>query len=179
MYNTENSQYFQLFQENPRYKQLKFKLYCFDNLQEAFDLILNYINLKLVFVIINGSLYPSYYYALKENIKFLKCIPICIIFTSKNSKEKLLSRKRNRNYLTEEILKSINTSFYNLGGVSSDFEECINFIFNFYINLQNKFKLDEIESISYDGCITFECVYSQYQLILPVLYNDLMNGKKI
>ena len=27
---------------------------------------------------------------------------------------------------------------------------------------------------SYDGCMTFECIYSNKQLILPFLYNELM-----
>lgn len=179
VYNEENKNYFNSFKNNVLYKQMYLKFFCFENLEEAFYLILNYIDFKMLFIIISGEFYPYYYYKLKENIKFLKCLPISIIFTSDDSKEIFIKRISVKYYLTEEIFDSINNSFYNFGGVSSDFNYCINFIFNFYINSQNKFKLDKTEESSYDGCITFEYIYSKNQLVLPFLYCELMNEKKV
>ena len=178
VYNEENNNYLNSFKQNSRYKQLDLPFYCFENLEEPFELIKNYLSFKLVFIIISGSLYPDYYYKLKEQIKFIKCLPICIIFTSDYLKDILL-KKKIKYYFTEEILDTINDSFYNLGGVSSDFDSCLKFIFNIYIGLQNKFKIEEIEKTSYDGCITFEYIYNQSQLLLPFLYNELRQKVKV
>jgi hypothetical protein len=69
--NVEKNKYFKSFKENSRYKQLHLPFYCFDNLEEPFDLIINYINFKLVFIIISGSLYPDYYHILKIKLNLL------------------------------------------------------------------------------------------------------------
>ena len=61
----------------------------------------------------------------------------------------------------------------------SDFESCINFIFNYYLCSQNKLEIETIEKSSYDGCITFECVYSINQLFFPLLFHDLMCEEKV
>ena len=109
------------------------------------------------------------------NIKLIRSLTLCIIFTSNKIKE-LLSKTKGKNYFNKETFTSINNPFYNLWGVTSD---CINFIFIFCINFQNKsYKYDTSKS-SYDGCITFECVYSKEQLILPFLYKELMNEEQV
>jgi len=181
VHNAENSKYYKSFKENSFYKQLHLQFYCFDNLEEPFDLIINYISFKLLFIIISGSLFPDYIHKLKEQIKFIRCIPICIIFTSENLKEIIIKRKIKSHFfkIYEDALYRINHPFYNLGGVSSDFDTCVNFIFNFYICLQNKFKLEEKGNTTYDGCITFEYIYSKNQLILPFLYNELMIKEEV
>ena len=64
-----------------------------------------------------------------------------MIFISELFKEMYLE-KDERNYLDKEVLESINHSFFNLGGISSYFDNCINFISNFYKyyeSLENKF----------------------------------------
>jgi hypothetical protein len=114
-------------------------------LEDVFELLLNYINFKIVFIIISGRLYPDYYKELIRHIKFIKCLPICVIFTSDKLKKILIKRKK-QYYLTDDIFDSINNSFYNLGGVSSNFDYCINFIINFYNSfnyLQNRISMDE------------------------------------
>jgi hypothetical protein len=95
-----------------------------------------------------------------------------------DSQEVFVKRKK-KYYLTDEIFDSINNRFYNLGGVVSDFESCINFIFNYYLCSQNKLEIETIEKSSYDECITFECVYSINQLFFPLLFHDLMCEEKV
>ena len=69
----------------------------------------------------------------------------------------------------QDAIDNINSNFYNLGGVSSNFDYCVNFIFNIYkilfTNLTKKTK--EEKKNSYEGCLTFECISSKNQLILP------------
>ena len=178
IYNNENNEYFKSFKENSLYKKLhSFVLIRYDNLEEPFEFIIHHSNFDLIFIIISGDLYPDYYYELKEHIKFIKCLPICTIFTSDSLKEILLKRKKKYD-LTEEIFDSINNSFYNLGGVSSNFNSCMNFILNFYSGLQVKLK-DKKKDTSYNGCLTFEYIYSQNQLVLPYLYTELVSKDKV
>ena len=46
-------------------------------------------------------------------------------------KESLINKKFEY-YLSKDAIDSINSNFYNLGGISSDFDYCANFIFNIY-----------------------------------------------
>ena len=182
VYNSENSSYLKSFQKDPIFRQLlsSLQFICFDNLKDALDLILNYINFKIIFIIISGSLYSDYYYNLKEIKKFIKCLPICVIFTSNDFKI-ILKEKKVRpiyNYLSKELYDSIENPFYNLGGVNSNFQACIKFIYDFWL-LQKDFPKIENENISYEGCITFECIYSKNQLILPFLSNELLFEEKV
>ena len=149
-------------------------------MEVAFDFILSCVNFKLLFIIISGRLYPDYFQLLNKNIKFVRCLPISIIFTSHRIKNIFISQK-SQYYLSDEVLKSINNPFYNLGGVCSDFESCVNFIFNLYILLRNRFLLSKNEESksSYDGCLTFECVSSKNQLIFPFIYSELVSGKEV
>ena len=89
-------------------------------MEVAFDFILSCVNFKLLFIIISGRLYPDYFQLLNKNIKFVRCLPISIIFTSHRIKNIFISQK-SQYYLSDEVLKSINNPFYNLGGVCSDF----------------------------------------------------------
>ena len=147
-------------------------------MENAFDLILNFIKFKLLFIIISGKLYPIYYQRIKESIKLLRCLPICIIFTSPELKKIYIKRKK-LYYLTEEILDSINNSFYNLGGICSNFNSCMNFIFSFCLCLETRIKLENNKKYSYDNCITFECIFSKNQLFLPFIYNELLCEEKV
>ena len=95
-----------------------------------------------------------------------------VIFTSEALKEIYIKKEEN-NFIDKEILSSINHPFYNLGGVCSNFEHCINFFTNFYTyyeSLQDKYIGNRREADSYDGCLTFECIATRNQLIFPFLY---------
>ena len=118
--NKENKKYKNIIEEKELFEQYNLNIFCFDNLEEAFNFILSFIDFKPLFIIISGSLYPYYYHKLKENIHIIKCLPICIISTSNKGKEMLLKRKKQFN-LTEEVFDSINNPFYNLGGICSHF----------------------------------------------------------
>ena len=152
----------------------------FENLEVAFDFILSQINFKLLFIIISGRLYSNYLDLLNQKKNSIKCVPICTIFTSNKIKETLINKKFEY-YLSQDAIDNINSNFYNLGGVSSDFDYCVNFIFNIYkilfTNLTKKTK--EEKKNSYEGCLTFECISSKNQLILPFLYAELISGEEV
>ena len=63
VHNSENSSYLKSFEENHLYSKLLLDLdfFCLDNLDDALELLFNYINFKLIFIIISGRLYPEYY----------------------------------------------------------------------------------------------------------------------
>ena len=175
--NPENDESFKEFLKELDSYEFKY----FNNLEEPFNLIMKN-NFGLLFIIINGNLYQDYYYKLKENIKFIKCLPISIIFAPGDLKEKIFKREEDTSILNEEAFNSINNSFYNLGGVCYKIDYCKNFILNFYVCLQNKLEINEekkIEETSFDRFIIFEYIYSQSQLVLPLLYNELMGKEKI
>ena len=52
--------------------------------------------------------------------------PICTIFTSNKIKETLINKKFEY-YLSQDAIDSINSNFYNLRGVISYFNYCVNF----------------------------------------------------
>ena len=133
--NEENKKYKKIIEENELFDEYNLNISCFDYLEEVFDFILSSINFKTLFIIISGILYPYYYHKLKQNIHIIRCLPICIIFTSNKGKEMLHKGKKQSNS-TEEVFNSKNNPFYNLGGICSDFDSCINFIFNYLITYQ-------------------------------------------
>ena len=152
----------------------------FENLEVSFDFILSQINFKLLFIIISGRLYSDYFDLLNKKMNSIKCIPIDTIFTSNKIKGALINKKFEY-YLSKDAIDNINSNFYNLGGVSSNFDYCVNFIFNIYkilfTNLIKKQK--EKKNNSYEGCLTFECIYSKNRLILPFLYEELISGEEV
>ena len=127
--NKENTSYLKYIQEHELYKTYNLKIIPFENLEIAFDFILSQINFKLLFIIISGRLYSDYFDLLKQKMNSIKCLPICTIFTSNKIKNALINKKFEY-YLSKDAIDSINSNFYNLGGISSDFDYCANFIFN-------------------------------------------------
>ena len=136
MNNKENTSHLKYIQEHELYKAYNLMIIPFENLEVAFDFILSQINFKLLFIIISGRLYSNYLDLLNQKKNSIKCVPICTIFTS----------------------NKINSNFYNLGGVISYFNYCVNFIVYIYkilfTNLTKKTK--EEKKNSYEGCLTFE-----------------------
>ena len=69
---------------------------------------------------------------------------------------------------------------YNLGGIRTNFDDCMNFIKSTFNCFKSLIKGNySKEEITYDGCLTFEKIYSYQQLIIPFLYNEIMGAEKI
>ena len=111
--NEENSSYLKYIKEHELYKTFCLKIIPFDNLETAFDFIVSIINFKLLFIIVSGRLYSDYYDLLNQKLNLIKCLPICIIFTSNRIKNSLI-KKKPEYYLSQEAVDSINSNFYNL-----------------------------------------------------------------
>ena len=72
--NIDNSEYKSYLEHLTQYEELSItmQLFCLDNLEDIFTLMINYINFKNVFIIIRDELYPEYFYKLKIYIKIYK-----------------------------------------------------------------------------------------------------------
>ena len=162
------------FENNLYLKKLKknknLSIFCFKNVKEALNFILskNEIKFRAIFILISGSLYPDYYKKLKEKIKKITFLPTRCIFTSDSTSNKIKENKE----LYKEL--EIESSFYNKEGVKTQFFDCIK-SFEKYI-LYNNSKLKNFNhskfNKSYDGCLTFEQIYSENQLFLPFIFNN-------
>jgi hypothetical protein len=163
--NLENSSYLKLLKTN---KDLT--VFCFDNVHDAFKQIIQKHKFREIFILISGRLYPSLHLKLKENINKITFLPIICIFTSFYLSKEIA--------INQDKYKEIKSPFYNKGGVKTNFIDCINFFkeYNlfYYSNLKNIFNKEVNKS--YDGCLTFEQIYSKNQLVLPFLYNEIMES---
>ena len=175
VFNSENSFYF----EELKYKYPNIKINLFINLEEGFNFILNleYIS---IFVIVSGKLYSQYYHKLKNNLNKIKCLPINLIFTSGKFKKILENEKLDiEEILSYDILKSINNSFYNSGGVYDKFEDVANFLNKFNSYFSRKALIGDLYNFSYEGLFTFNYLKSDIELLAPILYKDIITKKKI
>ena len=129
---------------------------------------------EIVFIIINEALYSDYYYRLKRYRNIIKCIPITIILTSEDIKKRIKNHIK-IHYFSEEVYSSINDAFFNFGGVSSDYNSCLDFISNFVITMKKEFNPRQTPRSNFNGCLTFEYINSLNQLIVPILYNEMLN----
>jgi len=110
-----------------------FNIYECENLEEGINQLLK-IKYELVFVCTSGRLYQSYLQKLEEITDDLFCLPISIIFTSKNYKKVLIGLKTNEDPqypLEKKIKQLIFDPFYNPGGVSDEYIQIENFLNNF------------------------------------------------
>ena len=174
VFNSENSFYF----EELKYKYPNIKINLFINLEEGFNFILNleYIS---IFVIVSGKLYSQYYHKLKNNLNKIKCLPINLIFTSEKFKKILENEKLDiEEILSYDILKSINNSFYNSGGVYDKFEDVANFLNKFNSNFSRKALIGDLYNFSYEGLFTFNYLKSDIELLAPILYKDIITKKR-
>ena len=83
VFNSENQDYFK--DMNNNYPNININL--FNNLEEGFNKLLS-LEFVSIFVIVSGRLYSQYYHKLKNNLDKIKCLPINIIFTSVEIKNK-------------------------------------------------------------------------------------------
>ena len=175
--NEESQKFLAEIEDNLQYIQIKnFQKICLNNLDDAFFLLMK-IKYKLVYIIISGDFYPEYYHRMKRYKNILKCIPISVIYTTDELKKIYLKRLRH-NFLTNDIYESINNSYYNYGGITSDFYSCLDFISNFYFLIKQKFFAKKEKDIEYKINIYFEKVDSEIQLIFLFLFNEIMNEER-
>ena len=163
--NLENSSYLKLLKTN---KDLT--VFCFDNVHDAFKQIIQKHKFREIFILISGRLYPSLHLKLKENINKITFLPIICIFTSFYLSKEIA--------INQDKYKEIKSPFYNKGGVKTNFIDCINFFkeYNLFYKSNLKNIYNKEVNKSYDGCLTFEQIYSKNQLILPFLYNEIMES---
>ncbi len=151
---------------------------CFDSAEESINYI-KAIKFESTKIIISGGLYLSFISKFKENIKDLFLIPKIAIFTQ--NKDRFLKYIQNHIYL-------IYDSFYAYGGINVQFDGIKNFLIsktfqneikliksneNKELNDQNKFEsFNNIE-------LTFEYIDSDEKLVLPLLYQSIININKI
>ena len=148
-------------EENSRYlEELKayffFKIKYFKNVNDAINKIKK-IKFEETNIIVSGRLYIEFIEKFKENLKDIYIIPRIIIFTL--NKEKLIENNK-------EYSNLLNHPFYNLGGITTSFDEVKRFLLN-KINKKNLYRDDE-------GQLAFEYIDSKEKLSLPLLYKSLI-----
>ena len=102
--NFENSEYIR--ELSRKYPNIS----IFNNIKDAMK-HLEKIKFYLTYIIVSGSLFTNYISKLKSIENKISTSPRVIIFTSESTKEKIKN------------MKEINDSFYNIGGISINFEE--------------------------------------------------------
>ena len=176
--NLENSSYLRLLKKN---KNLTIK--CFENVNDAFNFlfqkkninnkdIIGKINFRAIFVLISGRLYPDYYEKLKERINEIIFLPICCIFTSFRLSKEI--------GINKSIYKEIESPFFNKEGVKFNFADCIKSFekYNLFYKKFSKFISYKKLNRSYEGCLTFELIFTKNQLVFPFLFNEIMENEK-
>ena len=165
--NKENDFYYKLLTSN---KNLI--IYRFNNVNSAFKFICfkEEFKFKELFIIVSGSLYPKYYKELKSKIRDIIFLPICCIFTSPNKEKEIR--------LNKIKLKGLKNPFYIKEGVKKNFMDCIQAFEKYILFYNSKLTKDFNENIllSYEGCFTFEQIFSKKQLVFPFLFNKIMEG---
>ena len=163
--NKENNFYYKLLNSNK-----KLIIYRFNNVNSAFKFICfkEEFKFKEIFIIVSGSLYPQYYNELKLKINDVIFLPICCIFTSFNKEKEIRLNKIN--------IKGVKDPFYNKEGVKNNFMDCIQAFEKYILFYNSKLSKNFNENIleSYEGCFTFEQIFSRNQIVFPFIFNEIM-----
>jgi hypothetical protein len=131
------------------------------------------IYFKYCYIIVSGKYFHEFTRVLKEEINNLRCIPIIMIFTSKEY-EKVLIEKLPDKYTDPEVYDLINHPFFNLGGVFHKSTFMLEYIKNFEKSIENKKEYQKAENLdTYKGCYIFQRIVDPKNLILPSLYSQL------
>ena len=132
---------------------------CFKEIEEGIKFIKK-IKFVETNIIISGRLYRKFINKFKKKLKEIYIIPKIIIFT-KDEKEFL---KNNKEYNNNDI-----HSFYNLGGIKTNFKDIKDFI------------LEPLKGIKREeeGNLTFEYIDCKEKLYYPILYKSLIDTTRI
>ena len=152
VYNGENSYYFEELENIKNTNITRFK-----NAIDALELIKS-LRFSETTIIISGSLYNEFIEKFEENLADIFIIPKIIIFTL--NKEKFLENNK--------IYNDKYNSFYNLGGIQTSFSDIKKFLLKPLSKPINK------KNIIQNQKLTFEYIDRKEQLILPLLYQSLI-----
>ena len=116
----------------------------------------------------------------KENINKIINIPWVIIFTSEKF-ENILQQKipDEEHILSYDTLNGINDSFYNPGGIVSDFKELKKRLLLFKQGLNTNIKKRKIDKHNFEGVLTFEYLQNEEDLLAPALYKEIIANEEI
>ncbi len=158
---------------------------CFKTTEEGIDYIKT-IKFESTKIILNGRLFVEFIWKFKEILKYLYIIPKIAIFT-RNKIDFLDYNKDN--------FDIINDSFYTYGKINVLYDEIIEFLIpekmideNKSINLnENKEIKNTLKNINskerlgdyYENQLTFEYIDCIEKLVLPILYQSVINLIKI
>ena len=129
---------------------------CFKEIEKGIEFIKK-IKFVETNIIISGKLYRKFINKFKKVLKEIYIIPKIIIFT-KDENEFL---KNNKEYNNNDI-----HSFYNLGGIKTNFKDIKDFILE-------GIKREE------EGNLTFEYIDCKEKLYYPILYKSLIDTTRI
>ena len=132
---------------------------CFNEIEEGIKFIKK-IKFVETNIIISGRLYKKFINKFKKELKNIYIIPKIIIFT-KDEKEFL---KNNKEYNNNDI-----HSFYNLGGIKTNFKDIKDFI----LGPLKGIKREE------EGNLTFEYIDCKEKLYYPIQYKSLIDTTRI
>lgn len=143
----------------------KYEIISFENVNDSIEKLKN-ISFKEVFVIVSGRLYKDFIINFMNILTVIKVIPKIIIFTG--SKEKFLEANNDLN--TKNIL---NSTYYNLGGIRTYFDDILNFLTTDEWKIRPK--LDEMEvDGELSNELTFEYIDSLENLMLPRFFRIMI-----
>ena len=176
IYNEENQSSFNklnsVFKNSKRFESLEEGFeYFYENKKEKFQIII---------VIISGKLFGRYVQKIKDNINKIINIPYTYIFTSTKFKNILLNKVFDQT-VSYDTKVSVNSCFYNPGGVQDDFNDLLSNIkkvvntIDYMINIGPKHN----EKLNYEGILTFEYLENEEDLLAPALYKDIIVNEEI
>ena len=176
--NKENQEFFKLLSSN--FNESK----GYESLNEGFELLYKNINkdFEIILVIVSGRLFGRYVKKVKENINKIINIPYTFIFTSVNFKKVLLGLIPDKEQqISYDTMMSVNSGFYNPGGVFDDFDMLLNEMKNVHNRIASNFEIIPRikDKINYEGLLTFEYLNSEEELLAPALYRDIICNEKI
>ena len=169
VYNNENQGYKKIMEE-----KYGLDVKTFDNAKLGIEEIKSTETYSPIFIITSGTIYPEFYQFFKKAVTFIKNLPVQIIFTS--SVNSFKSTHKN-----DEIGQQIG-KFYNLGGVTDEFEDVENFIVKMNTKLRNykvKCPYTYKRSQDFSGLQTFSYVNEKKTLFLPMFFKSIKKKKKI
>ena len=147
----------------------KYIVTAFESVEQSIEKILE-LSFEELFVIVSGRFYKDFINQIMNNLPKIKVVPKIIIFTG--DKNNFLE------YHNDLHMKNIlNSSFYNLGGIQTDFINVFGFLSDDSWRIRPKLP-DKNPEIEETEEFTFECIDSLEALMLPRFFRTLIKINK-